>query len=313
MRQICPNCQASLTIPDSDAGKSIPCSTCGQSFTVSQGYTAPPSEPLPSVVPPVLALPAPVVASASVAPPSATIPEPPPVKVATPEGYGHLCSLALNRKICEWLTPICFTLVFILSFVNWVGLYPGGYSGYTQNGWQSLCAMMSVNPVSELELNMEAKLNERLYSTWWLLPYVIFMIIGLILAWADRILKMMHAKLPPIVEIFWRYQPAILAACAGVTLFMIVIQSLSGFGVEKAATNLAEHELREDKAKAKTPEQIQRVEMRIDAIRGVFHPETTIWLRFAILFHVLALAGIVGETVLIHRGSKPPPRIGVMW
>ncbi|MCE9530607.1 MAG: hypothetical protein K8T89_05685 [Planctomycetes bacterium] len=228
-------------------------------------------------------------------------------------GYSRFHTVALNRAVCEWLAPICFSLIFILSFFNWAGLYPAGYGAYTQNCWQALGALMSVDPVSEIEFRMEGPLNERLWSSWWLLPYIIFLIVGLTLAWADPIMKLMKGKLPTALEGVWRYRPALISACAGLTLFLVLIQSVAGFGIEWAIKYKVLEDFKQLRSDAKTPEQIQIAEMKIAGEKNRYQPGTTSWLRLVILLHFLAVAGIIGETVLLHRGAKPPPRVGVMW
>lgn len=221
--------------------------------------------------------------------------------------------MPLNRVICHWLAPVSLTIVFFLTFFNWAGSYPAGYPAYTQNGWQALVADFSADPVSEKLMKMEAPLNERLRSSWWLLPYMILLIVEVFLAWIEPVLKRANVKFPPIVESVVRLRPALLAACAGATLFFILIQCTAGFGVNRAIQQMVQEKFADERAAAKTPEEIQRVEMRTAEIAGSFHMRTTFWLKLVIALHVLALLAIVGETLLIHRGDKPPPRIGVMW
>jgi hypothetical protein len=53
--------------------------------------------------------------------------------------------------------------------------------------------------------------------------------------------------------------------------------------------------------------------MQMAEVTGSFHMRTTIWLKLLIALHILALLAVAGETLLIHRGDKPPPRIGIMY
>jgi hypothetical protein len=312
MRLICPNCQQTVTIADSEAGKTIACPQCAHSFAAPQMYVPPPVEPLPGpALAPPPAAPATAEAIPAAAPDAATMP--PAHALATPEGYTRLHTHALNHKVCEWIVPISFTLVFFLSFFKWFGFYPAGYSAYTQNAWQALFATMSVDPVSEKLFHKEKELEAALHPSWWLLPYLFLMLFGLALAWADHVVKALKLRLPAAVERRWRYRPALLSACAGLTLFFLLIQCATGPGLERARPAIVEESTRKELEKARTPEEIQIAEMKIANETGGFRLITTFWLQLAIVCHFLAVAGIIGETVLIHRGDKPPPRVGVMW
>lgn len=329
MRQICPHCQQSVTVADSEAGKTIPCPACQQPFAVAALFNPQVMEPAP--VPPVVAAAAPPVpppplpVSESPPPAPTAIQPPPPAPTPTapdqppspppaaPAGYRHSCFVALNSSVCHWLTPICLTLALVLSFFNWVGSYPAGYAAYTQNGWQALAADLSADPVSEKEMKSEKKLTEALRSSWWLLPYMIFLLIGVLAAWSEPIVKRSALRFSPIVNGMLRRQPALLAACAGVTLIFLIVQYAAGFGVERALDTTVAEQFREATGEAKTPEEHQKVEMQMAGIAGAFNMRTTNWLRLLVVLHFLALAAIIAETLLIHRGNKPPPRIGVMW
>jgi len=203
--------------------------------------------------------------------------------------------------------------VFLLTFFKWVGFYPAGYSAYTQNAWQALFADISVDPVSEKEFHKEKELNSALHASWWLLPYLLLLLVGLPLVWGDHILKASQLKLPARLEGIWRHRHEWIAVCAGFTLFFLLIQFATGFGLTNALTGAVEEELKDQIEKAKTPEEVQRVEMQIAVRKAEFYPRTTFWLRLTILLHIVAVAGIAGETLLIRRGDRPPPRIGVMW
>jgi hypothetical protein len=321
MRQICPNCQQSVTVADSDAGKTVPCPACQQPFAIpalfaAQVFEPPPAPPAPTSPP------AAPPKSSEAAPPTSTEPPvnseaaavPPIVALpVTPEGYRKLCSIALSRVVCHWLAPICLTFCFFLTFFNWVGSYPAGYAAYTQNGWQALIADLSVDPVSEKEMKMGGPLNQWLRSSWWLLPYMILLIVGVVLAWSEPLMKRTKLKFPPVVEGMLRLRPALVAACAGITLFFILVQCAAGFGVDRALNQMVQDKFKDVRTDAKTPEEIQRVEMQMAEVTGSFHMRTTIWLKLLIALHILALLAVAGETLLIHRGDKPPPRIGIMY
>ncbi len=311
MRFLCPSCLKSVEFADTEAGKTVACSHCGHSFTAPQMYAAPTPEPVP-VSPSLLPAPTPEPA------PAPKLEEPVVVASSTPSlpglgGYHRVHSLPLNRRVCECLVLASLTLIFFLTFFKWDGLYPAGYAAYTQNAWQSLFASMSVDPVSEMELKLEPLLNERLRPTMLLLLYLFLVIAAVALIWAETVVKAFHLKLPVVAQRFWSYRPTAISVCAGLSVLLLLIQSGMGFGLERALEDSVEASFKEQRDAAKTPEQTQRVEMKIAEESGRYHLRTTNALRLTFICHFLALAAIIGETVLIHRGSKVPPRVGVMW
>jgi hypothetical protein len=230
-----------------------------------------------------------------------------------PEGYGHFHSLALRRDVCAWLLPACMTLIFLLSFFKWVGLYPAGYAAYTQNAWQALFGGLSVDPVSEKYLGLEKPIDDRLHGSLWLLPYLILVLFAFVLTWGERVAKMMRWKVPPVLQAMGKMRPALLATCAGLTLLFLVIQCISGFSLEKAVNSIVEESFKTEREAAKTPEEIQNVDMKVATVKARYHYHTTTWLTLTIILHFLALGACISDTLLIHRGDKPPPRIGIMW
>jgi hypothetical protein len=321
MRLLCPNCQQAITIPETEAGKTAACPLCSQSFTAPQLYAPPPFESLPAQ-------------SSTAALPVAAPPAPPPLPVAAPlpgptpapeptaqpapgstlpEGYHKLWSLPLSRDLCHWLVPICLTLVFVLTFFPWIGFYPAGYPAYTQNPWQAMFGDMSVNPVGEKVFGQEQYLNEGLRASWWLVPYFLLLVFGLFLAWAEPLLNRLRVKPPPAVENVLRFRPAALAACVGLSLFLVLIQSAAGFGLENALRGRLQEEFAAEKKQASTPEEYQKLFMKVAVAQARFAMTATSVLRLVIMLHFVALAAVLGETLLIHRGPKPPPRVGVLW
>lgn len=318
MRLTCPNCQQSVTVADTEGGKPVTCSHCAYSFAAPQMYALEPFELSVTPASPPQAINDTVPTMVSPLPPAssptdAPLPELPPAMPVAPEGYKHIASVPLTHQLCQWLVPICFTLIFLLGFFNWVGFYPAGYAAYAQNGWQALFGVMSADPVSEKLMKEEADINKGLRASMWLLPYFICMLLGLLLAWYEPIVQRLKPKLPSIFENVAHYRPALLALAAGVSLICVFMHYVGGYGLERAIASKIEESFKEEREKAKTPEEIQNVEMKIAMVKGSFHPRSTMWLQFMMFCHVLALIGTVGETLLIHRGSKPPPRIGVMW
>ncbi len=120
-------------------------------------------------------------------------------------------------------------------------------------------------------------------------------------------------QLPTLLQSIWSIRLALLAAMAGILLFVLLIQVVAGFGLEHAVSSLVSESLKEETKLAKTPEEIQRVQMQIAREVGKYQLGNTIWLWLAIVMHLLALVGIAAETAMQQRGDKPPPRVGIFW
>jgi hypothetical protein len=315
---ICPNCQQAITVSDTVSGTPVTCTNCSHTFTAPELYSLEPiAQPpaIPKAAPqtsPPEANPKPPHAVAAEAAPAS---EPRNERAPSLEKEGALksWSLPLNRTLFEWLAPCCLVLIFLLTFFRWVGFFPAGFPAYTQNPWQAMFGDMSVDPVSEKVLGKEEETSRDLHASWWLPPYFILLLAGLALAWIEPILKRLKTQPPRAIENLLRFRPAALSACVGLTLFFLLMQSMAGFGLEHALKEKVSDETLEEKKKAKTPEEVQIAEIKTAQSESKFHVRGTFVWRLALFLHFIALAGIIGETVLIHRGPKPPPRIGVMW
>jgi len=303
MRVICHSCQNSFTVPDTEAGKSVTCPQCSQAFTAPQLYAAPPPEPFaasPS---------APEIAT----PPAAPSAAPPAAPVATPQAAKTSFHLSLNRRVCEFTVLAALPLLVILSFFKWDGAYPAGYSAYTQNAWQALGGMMSVDPVSEKVLGVEKSLSQQLGSSWWMLPYLIVLPLTLIIAWGSIVQRWKAIKLPRVLDRSLHYRPAILMAGAGLMLLFVLLQYAAGFGVPNAFESITEDRFKDQLIQAKTPEEIQRVEIEMAGFTGQFGIRTTLWFKVVILLQFILLLAVVGDAALTHRGNRTPPEVRVSW
>ncbi len=311
MRLLCPFCQQSLTVPDDSAGKPINCMYCGQQFAAPQLYSTP--APLAESVP--------VTVPASAIPRNLPpqMPEKPPVQLpdsvesAPTVGYARTKSLTLNPAVVRWVAPAALFVIFVLTFFSWNGMYPAGYSAYSQSAWGGLFAGFSQDEVAEDELKLAKTFDEKLHTSWWLLPYLPFLILALIVAWAGPILAVSKVKLPGGIEKLWQYRPLLLGGLCVMTLMFLMAQWASGFGLQRAVRDKVESEYAEKKAAANTPEKMQRVEMTAALMQGAAMVRTTPWLRLAVLLHLVAALAVLAEAGLMLRGNKPPPRVGVMW
>src|SRR5213079_261119 len=63
-------------------------------------------------------------------------------------GFGRVASFPLDPRVIRWVPAGALFLAFVLTFFPWNGLFPGGYSAYTQSAWGGLFANVSVDPVA---------------------------------------------------------------------------------------------------------------------------------------------------------------------
>jgi hypothetical protein len=293
MRLLCPFCQKAITVPDSEAGKPVDCPECGQKFAAPQLYTpAPTPGPAPADKPGG-ALPVPETYVSGRKDRPAQVTELPDLPAPDRElsGYDRMWSFPIDPRVVRWIPPAALTLVFLLTFFSWDGMFPGGYSAY----------------------KLKADFDERVHSNWWLLPYFLCLIPALLLAWAGPIVELARVQLPDGLRKAWEFRTALLGALVVVSLLFLLAQWATGFGLQRAIREKVESELATKKADANTPEKVQRYEMRVAQERGRYNVRTTPWLRLSALAHLLAAAAVVAEIGLAMRGTKPAPRVGAMW
>ncbi|HVK14952.1 MAG TPA: hypothetical protein VM597_39805 [Gemmataceae bacterium] len=319
MRLLCPHCQESLTVPDSEGGKTVHCTYCGKPFSAPLPYEASSpalaAEPLPPASPKADTVPAPFAPKSGQMPSLADGWDTPAPPRPAPElaGYANVRSVPLDPAVVRWIAPVALFVAFVLTFFSWNGLFPGGHAAYTQSAWGCLTGGFYADPVAEEDLKLTEELGKRTPSNLWLLPYLMLVIPTLVLAWAGPVVGMMNLKLPAPVENLWQYRPAALGGLAIVLLLFLSAQWASGFGLQRAIKEKAEVVVADERAAANTPEKVQKVEMKEAMHRAQFSARTTVWLRLAFLMHLLAALAVVAETGLTLRGNKPAPRLAAMW
>jgi len=227
--------------------------------------------------------------------------------------YRKVVTVPAKPEVVRWIPAAAMTLVFFLTFLPWNGIYPGGYPAYTQSAWQCLFGAVSHDPVAEQVMQFLPLLEERVHSNLWLLPYLLLLFPALILALAGPIVDLGKMKLPPAIEPYWMYRPLALGGLLIFMFLLLLLQCATGFGIQRAVDQYVEEKYATQRAAAKTPEQIQTVEMRIDGDKGSTRVRTTTWLRLAMLLHFIAILGAAAEAGLAFRGQKPPPRVAAMW
>jgi hypothetical protein len=327
--QVCPNCLSTVELPATAAGTTVDCPKCKEPFPVPDTYTPtvagePKPVPPPAPAPVSMALPPmpytpPAGEGPKPAPPPGFVPpgERPaaaPGAAASPSHAGGATYL-LSPVALDWLPVACFTLVFVLTFFSWVGLYPGGYKAYAQTPWHALAGTMEVNPLSEQVLQIEGPLKALLgMNVVLLLPYFLCLFWAVILGWADRAIKLENLKgLPgPLAKLerLWPYRSTILAGLAVATLLLLLAQVSVGFGLENATEKLVNGEFKDRLAAAKgNTSDTQKLEVEQGMQLGKYTLQTTTALTLAVLLHVTAVVAAGLRFWLHRRGAKPLPRV----
>jgi hypothetical protein len=239
-------------------------------------------------------------------------PEPYP---QTAEGYEKTTGFTISPRVLEWIPAACFTLIFLLTFFTWCGMYPGGYKAYSQNAWQAAFGNFSSDYFSEEVLKMESDLAARVGMNFLLIPYLIGLILVVALAWFERFIGPATERIPvPQIQEYWKYRFAVIAGLGAVLLLLLAFQIRIGFGLESAARQRAaiayekEFEKAGDNSTAR-----QKVYVKQGQELGGYGLQNTSWLALAIAAHVVALAAAAGKFLIDARGERPPPRVSLYW
>ncbi len=317
IRQICPHCFASVEFADEAAGTTADCPVCRKAFPVPGRYApsvagdAPPARPLPEA--PVTSRPAPppglVPPAEAARPPLGDAPAPP-----TASGPG--VTLTLSPTKLGWLPVACFTLILLLTFFTWVGLFPGGFKAYSQSPWGALARDFDTNPFSEEVLQLEKPLATLMGRNWLLLlPYLVALVAAVVLGWADRAVSATHVTgLPgPVAYLrtIWPYRLAVLFALAALTLALLAVQVRVGFGLDTATRQLVADRFAEALQATENSAAKQKILVKQGMELGQYELQTTWWLTLALTLHVVAAVAAGLRLWLDRRGAKPLPRVTV--
>lgn len=313
IRQICPNCFRSVELPDAAAGTDAPCPSCGKVFALPGRYNpavdpaAGPGDSAPFPVPP-----------SRPAPPPGLVP---PGGASRPTAPASEPSLAAERTtgfplspvVLGWIPVACFTLVFLLTFFNWVGMYPGGYRAYTQNGWEAAFGSLDSNNFAEEVLKLEAELAKRTPWNLLLVPFLLGLLLLLAVAWAERALRDPGRVPAPAVAQFWRYRFAAIAGLGALLFGLLAFQTRIGFGLETAVRKLAAEKYDAELQSADNSAAKQKVAVKEGREVASYQLHTTSWLALAVAALLVGVATAALKFWLDTRGTKPPPRVSLTW
>jgi hypothetical protein len=219
----------------------------------------------------------------------------------------------LSANVLGWVPAACFTLVFLLTFFTWVGMYPGGYRAYTQNGWEAAFGSLDSNNFAEEFLKLEKELAARTPWNLLLVPFLFGLLLLLAAAWAERALRDPDRVPVPAVAQFWRYRFAALAGLAALLFGLLAFQSRIGFGLETAVRRMVAEKFDGELQSADTSAAKQKVAVREGREIASFQLHTTSWLALAMAALLVGVATAALKFWLDTRGTKPPPRVSLTW
>jgi hypothetical protein len=306
MRLICPNCQQSVTVPDTAAGQPTPCPNCTKTLT-----------------PPALTGAAIDAAPEPVATPR-PVPTPPssqnvPIKETTPVAYptsspgDPWMRLTLRRHAAHWLTPGALVVALVLTFFTWVAVAPNGNRIYTQNAWQAAGGGFSADLAGEAVMAKETELRDNSHWSAWLLFYVILLIPTTALAIADRVITQQGMMVPDLFLSVWPHrQLAIIVQCS-VLLALLVAPLFLGFGLEAAVSAVADKTESQAVAGKPAPTTKEKAELAVqrDLVIARFGLRRTCWLELAVTAQVIALFGVGLARWLDNHPTLPDPRVEI--
>ncbi len=322
IRQVCPHCFQTVELPDAAAGTTASCPKCHEPIPVPAAYAptvdpaAGPSTGSSTVIPLERDRPSP---PPGFVPPAAAKPDPMADTIVPPKGYVKTSSLVLTPQGLAWIPVACFTLIFLLTFFNWVGTYPGGVRIYSQSPWQALVGDFSVNSLPEPVLRDEADIRDRIHFNFWMWPYILLLLVTLVLAWAERLIRDPAAPgMPPALAKLrdvWSSRFTVLTGLAALLLLLLFIQSWRGFGLESAIRRKVDDQFapqeREAEAGSTAAKQVVAIEKGREFNR--YGLQSTTARQLAVAAHLVALAALAGRWWLDRRGPKPPPRFATYW
>lgn len=310
IRQICPSCFQPIDLPDDAAGTTATCPLCAKAFPVPGAYVPAVDADRPPP-PPGLVLP----------------PEPQPaasagdgIAPAAPAGPMRECALTLSPQWVAWIAPAALSAVALLSFVGWVGAFPGGYRVFTQSPWQALFGWFSDHTLSEAAAREHVELYNLVRSNVVLmLPYLVLLIGALALVWADRLdWRPDPSRLPPAarwVASVWPIRRTVAAGFAAAALVLIVLQTARGFGLESAVEERVAQLAAKDREARATPGEaaVPPSPFLLGELAGRYSVAGTTARDVALFLHAIAVLGLFGQLWLDARGPKPPPRLALHW
>jgi hypothetical protein len=335
MRLICPHCMSGVTVPDDAAGKEAVCTNCGKSFPTPPRHSASvvpdPAPPVAGSIEPARTTPLPEPPTPA-APPGYREPTTPPksssdgsgflptapAEAASTAGYTKSRGVTFYPNVVAWLPVAFLTLALALTFFPWTGIYVGGAAVYSQGPWSAM--VRATNPNHALAAVAKEAIpvvivwqdKVRVTSDWLLMvPFLLCLILAFMLAWLDRVVGTRSpGVLPPPIARIWPSRYAIIAGLTVLALSFLVIQSIRGFGLERAVWQSVREEFRPAREAAQGNEwKLAVVEYHEGEALKRYNLARTYWMHAGVACTALAALFAIGAILLERRGNKPPPKL----
>jgi hypothetical protein len=337
---ICPNCAKMISVPDQFAGQMMKCPLCQQTFQSpslpsSAPVAAEPLNPVPepqeeevykfSPEPPPPAPPSyappPAPSSPRVEPArpqakaSAPPPPPPPSSPSlSTAGYARKFSIQLNPQVLMWVPAVALFLIFMLTFFNWVGMYPGGVSAVTQSAWQAAFGSYTLDPVYAGDLDKFDKAKDEpgwsVLTLFYLLSFLpVFLVTVAVLAATQ-----LKIQLPPQIQQIWQWRYLIVAALTLIPLFFLLLQGLAGFPLESKQRDNAASKFAEQRKAANTEDKTKKVNILEGEELAKASLRRTSTRTLVVVLQLLASIGALLAFWVERRGpGRPLPRVEALW
>lgn len=317
MKLLCPTCQKPLEVPEQYAGQMMKCPLCNNTFTVpvlAQMPAAPPPAPPPPPPPPP---PSPAYSAAAHGP-GAAYQEP-------ADSTGPQRSLSVNPRLIPWLAPLSLLIIFILLFLPWVGMYPGGVGVVTQTGWGAAFGSTQHDEGwYKYSTDTRAKYWEKYYGSdvepltkpgvsILLIFFILILLpaVGVSLVSVAVTTKLVPLQVPPPLQPFWPMRSLFVGGLALAAFVFLLLELFYGFPLEHKARTQVETAVDVDNKAATPAEQLDKQRWEIErGIRlGGYVLRTTAWLTLVLVLNAVALLGCALEFWLERRGGQAMPHL----
>jgi hypothetical protein len=249
---------------------------------------------------------------------TASPPPPPPPSVPSlsplpAEGYRRTLSLTLNPRVLPWVAPVCLLLVFILQFLAWVGLYPGGVPAATQNAWQAAFDLDTRDPDVTPEVSALKDQNIRPgVSVLTIFYLLLFLLLVLPVTVASVAIDHVHIKLPPAVEKLLPWRWGIVAAANLILFLFLGLQVILGFSLESRYADWVDKEVTGDSKEPKNT--VNRKQDQVRKGRYLEDLRRTGWLYSVVVLHLVAVVGSILMFWITQRSpGRPLPKLELLW
>jgi hypothetical protein len=222
-------------------------------------------------------------------------------------------AFALNPQALTYLPLVLLAGAVILFFFTWIGAYPGGYPVYWQRGWQVVGGWFGTDLAGNAEFELQKSLEENRGFGPTTLAYFLVLLAAVILSASTLVVPRLPMILPALLQRILEWRPLLAAGTTLVALLFLILQMVMGFPLERAFAAIVDKDLKERREQAKTPEQVQRVEIKRGSELARFSVGYTGWLYLNLICLVGAMVAALLDFWLIRRGKRALPKMELLW